>query len=98
MDRNNNNEICEISNLLSNTNDREEITKFFNEILTDNEIDTLSKRWRLMKFLKQGYTQREIAKELKISLCKITRGSKILKSKNSVIAKYLTKEKNNEYE
>ena len=36
--------------------------------------------------LKEGKTQREIAKELKVSLCKVTRGSKILKQTNSIIA------------
>ena len=63
------------------------------EILTEPELETLSKRWRLMYLLKNGYTQRDIAKELKISLCKITRGAKILKSNKSVVAKYLKMEK-----
>ncbi|MBI4350006.1 MAG: hypothetical protein HY550_01075 [Elusimicrobia bacterium] len=34
--------------------------------------------------LGRGRPQRGIARELKISLCKITRGSKILKSRGSV--------------
>jgi len=45
--------------------------------------------------LKEGRTQRAIAHELKVSLCKVTRGSKILKDKNSVITKYLVKENYN---
>ena len=39
--------------------------------------------------LNEGMTQREIAKELNVSLCKVTRGSKILKDKNALIKKYL---------
>ncbi|MBD3180563.1 MAG: transcriptional regulator [Candidatus Latescibacteria bacterium] len=60
------------------------MSKFFSEIFTPAEIDDFVLRWRLMKMLRQGIPQREIASELGISLCKITRGSKILKTKNSV--------------
>ena len=66
------------------------------EILTKSEVETLSKRWRILTMLKEGYTQREIAQELNVSLCKVTRGSKILKDKNAIITKYLDKEFKNE--
>ena len=66
---------------------------FFKELLTKSEIETLSKRWRILDLLAKGKTQREIAKELQVSLCKVTRGAKILKDKNSVLSKYLIKEK-----
>ena len=36
--------------------------------------------------------QRDIAKELQVSLCKVTRGAKIMKDKNSILAKHLIKE------
>ncbi len=70
-----------------------DIEKFFNEIFTDNEIETLSKRWRILKLLARNYTQREISNELNVSLCKVTRGSRILKDKNAIVTKYLIKEK-----
>ena len=38
---------------------------------------------------------KEISKELQVSLCKVTRGSKILKNKKSVITKYLKGENKN---
>ena len=63
----------EISKLVKNINTEAEITAFFKELLTESEIETLSKRWRILGMLKQGYTQREIAKELQVSLCKVTR-------------------------
>jgi Trp operon repressor len=47
--------------------------------------------------LAQGFTQRDIAKELQVSLCKVTRGAKILRNKDSVFSQYLIKEKNNAY-
>lgn len=84
--------IQEISKLVKNLHTEKEIESFFKELLTKSEIETLSKRWRILNMLKDGCTQRDIAKELKVSLCKVTRGSKILKDKKSVLAKHLVKE------
>ena len=80
----------EISKALTNM-DESEIRMFLEEILTSSEVSTLAKRWRIMKMLSQGVSQREIAKKLNVSLCKVTRGAKILKDTNSVLTKYLTK-------
>ena len=66
-----------------------ELRGFFKEILTPNEFKTIQLRWRLLKMLKAGRSQREIARKLKISLCKITRGSKILKNKRSVTGRII---------
>ena len=73
--------------------DKTLLTEFLGDILTPSEARKLCQRWRLVKLLNQGKTQREIAKTLKISLCKITRGSRELKKKNSSFLKVLkTKE------
>lgn len=78
--------ILEISQKINTLRSEQEIYSFLLEILTNSEVETLSKRWRILKMLKQGKTQREIAQELKVSLCKVTRGAKLLKNRNSVIA------------
>lgn len=78
----------EISKLIKNMKSAEEVQNFMLEILTESEVATLSKRWRILKMLMQNETQRDIAKELKVSLCKVTRGSKILKNKDSIVKKY----------
>lgn len=83
----------EISKLVKNIDTEAEITAFLRELLTESEIQTLTKRWRILEMLKEGCTQREIAKELQVSLCKVTRGAKIMKDKKSILAKYLLKEK-----
>ena len=85
--------IEEISTLIKNFYTEAEIIAFFKELLTESELETLSKRWRIMRMLVEGSTQREIANELGVSLCKVTRGSKILKNKDSILAKHLIKEK-----
>ena len=84
--------IEEISNLVKNFYTEAEIIAFFKELLTESEIETLSKRWCILKMLANGVTQREIAKNLGVSLCKVTRGAKILKNKNSSLVKYLMKD------
>ena len=78
--------ILEISRKIKELKSDKEIYNFLLEILTESEVATLSKRWRILKMLKAGRTQRDISKELQVSLCKVTRGAKILKQKNSVIA------------
>lgn len=79
----------EITQILSDITRPEDIEKFLNEILTENERKDLSLRWDLMRKLHDGIPQRAISSELGISLCKITRGSKILKSGDSIINKIL---------
>ncbi len=59
------------------------------ELLTEKEYSDLILRWRLLERLYLGQSQRKIGSDLKISLCKITRGSKLLKDKHSVCRKYL---------
>ena len=93
MNRNINNEIAEIAEVLAKQNKVDGIKNFITELLTKSELETLSKRWQILKMLKCGISQRDIAKELKVSLCKVTRGSHILKNKKSITATYLTKEK-----
>jgi TrpR family trp operon transcriptional repressor len=58
--------------------------KFFGEIFTESERRTFALRWKLMKMLDEGISQRKIAAALRISLCKITRGAKIMKDRHSV--------------
>lgn len=81
-----------IANILEKLNSTKEIEKFLYEIFTQKELETLEKRWRIMELLGQGKTQRQIANDLNVSLCKVTRGAKILKDKNSITTKFLIKE------
>ena len=69
--------------------DKDDLERFFEDILTPAELADLSLRWKLLKELHGGMTQRKIAEKYGISLCKITRGSKILKKEGSVTLKVL---------
>lgn len=79
-------ELVKAFSIIDNERDME---KFLAEILTESELEALVFRWRLMKDLYHGETQRHIAEKHHISLCKITRGSKILKDKNAISLKLL---------
>ena len=63
--------------------------EFLRDILTPNELRELCQRWRVIKMLAAGLPQRTIAKTLKTSLCKITRGSRELKKPDSSLLKVL---------
>lgn len=65
------------------------IQDFFYSIYTPAEADEIAKRWALVKEIARGRPQREIAKELGLSLCKITRGSRELKKEDSAFKKML---------
>jgi len=92
MDRNiiENENIKEIATIMAKISSKDGYD-FLEEILTPAEISTLSKRWRILKMLNEGFSQREIAKELQVSLCKVTRGAKILKDTNSICSKMIKK-------
>jgi len=76
--------ISELSAHLATLDDVELIERFLDEIMTPAEKKAVALRWELMKLLKQGVSQRKIAADLGISLCKITRGSRIIKDPDSV--------------
>jgi len=73
----------EICHLISKDCDEEFLYNFFDCLFTSNEMTDFAKRWQLVKELESGVTQREIARKYNMSLCKITRGSKMLKNSDS---------------
>ncbi|WP_028585304.1 Trp family transcriptional regulator [Desulfogranum mediterraneum] len=81
----------ELIELLTAIDHSGEMGRFLGEILTPKEINDLALRWQLLRELHQGKTQRAIAASHHISLCKITRGAKILKDKESTTLHLLEK-------
>ncbi|GMO12194.1 MAG: hypothetical protein Ta2A_21760 [Treponemataceae bacterium] len=80
------NEICKI---FAAETDENVIRDFFAALLTPAELSDVEKRWAIIRAMEQGVSQRKIAEELKISLCKITRGSSELKKRDSAFKKML---------
>lgn len=79
----------ELSQSLSAIDNVELMEEFLKCLLTENEVLEVTSRWALVKKIRDGQTQRSIASELGLSLCKITRGSKELKKDNSAFRQVL---------
>ena len=75
--------LAEMADALAHINDSLLIRDFLRCLLTPAELADVAARWALVKALRRKIPQREIARDLGISLCKITRGSRELKKPGS---------------
>lgn len=69
----------ELAAVLADTHESAAMRDLLEALLTPRERARLALRWRLVCLLTSGMHQRSIARQLGISLCKITRGSRELK-------------------
>lgn len=69
----------ELIAVLADTRAPSAMRALFEALLTPRERARLALRWRLVCLLTAGVHQRSIARQLGISLCNITRGSRELK-------------------
>lgn len=76
--------LAELAERIATMTDARTVLKLLDELLTPAERSDLALRWRLMRLLAAGVPQRRIARDLGVSLCKITRGSGVLKAPRSV--------------
>lgn len=60
--------------------------RVMHELLTPGEYASVRKRWIILRMLKEGHTQREVARAIGGSLCNVTRGARILRTGESVTA------------
>ena len=81
--------LLELALALAKTKDALLIKDFLRRLLTPKETADIAARWALVKALEQKIPQREIAKILGISLCKITRGSREMKNPSQAFQKML---------
>lgn len=79
----------ELVSTLASCRDAALIGDFLKSLLTRSEVVEIANRWALVRLLDTGMSQRNIARELGLSLCNITRGSKELKKENSAFAAML---------
>ena len=69
----------ELATVLAYTREPAAMRALLEALLTPRERARLALRWRLVCLLVSGVHQRSIARQLGISLCNITRGSRELK-------------------
>lgn len=78
-------DFAELAEAVARFRGADEVSRFLEELFTPSECVELSKRWALMRELLAGKSQRAIARELRLSLCKITRGAKYARDERSVL-------------
>lgn len=88
--------IKELCHLINKIDDDQFLYDFFCCLFTKTELKEFASRWILVKKIDEGVTQREIAKQYNMSLCKITRGSRELRKSGSAFKKALELLKNTE--
>jgi TrpR family trp operon transcriptional repressor len=81
--------IRDVARILARLEDEALVEDFLVSILTPREISEVARRWELVRLLDQGMSQRSVARRLGMSLCKITRGSRELKKRNSAFRRVL---------
>jgi len=77
--------IPQLARVLAAMRRPETVERLLRELLTPSEAQRLSLRWEIVRMLSEGQSQRAIAHSLGVSLCKITRGSRELKRKGSMV-------------
>lgn len=87
----------ELISLIAKNTDEAFLNEFFSCLFTPAERKDIANRWLLVEEIEKGTPQRDIAKSFKMSLCKITRGSRELKKENSAFKKMLDFKKSLEH-
>jgi len=83
--------IPELIELFQVTKKPKDMERLFNAILTPEELAQIKKRWQIIKLLLSGHTIRETAGALKISVAKVSRGSRELKYGNGIFQELFNK-------
>lgn len=73
------NHLNELIDLLLNIKNKEEMKNFLLGILTPKELEEIPTRLQIVKMLKKGTSQHEIAEKLGVGIATVTRGSKEIK-------------------
>ncbi len=80
----------DIISVFCSVSDKDDMKALFDDLFTESEVKDMITRWLLMTDLYKGKPQREIAEKRKLSLCKITRGSRMLKKEDGFMHRLLS--------
>lgn len=69
----------ELCKLLTKIRTEKEARKVLKDILTPREIAALTQRLQIIKLLAKGIPHRKISRKLRVSIAKVTRGSRALR-------------------
>ena len=71
--------VNELTEAIVSIKDKALAKAFLQNILTPSELDEISRRLQIVKLLKKGVPQREVAKKLNVSIGTVSRGARELK-------------------
>lgn len=71
-----NKQLNELIDLLLSIKTREDMENFLLGIFTPKELEEIPTRLQIVKMLKKGTSQHEIAEKLRVGIATVTRGSK----------------------
>lgn len=74
-----NKNISDLAQALSQVKSEAEMLDLLKGLLTLGELEEIARRLQIVKLLKEGVSQREIAEKLKVGIATVTRGSKEIK-------------------
>ena len=69
----------ELVEVFLKADDKEKMKNLLEGILTEKEIDELAQRIEIVRLLKKGVGQHQIAEKLKVGVATVSRGAKFIK-------------------
>jgi len=78
-----------ITNILWRIKDQKDLSEILEDLLTPGELTDIADRITILRLLKAGKSQRDIAGELGISVTTVSRGNRVLQYGGQSIHKYL---------
>lgn len=78
-----------ITDTLWQVKDKKDLEGVFEDLLTPSEIVSVAERINILKLLQEWKSQREVAKELWISITTVTRWNRVLKYESKSVVKYI---------
>ena len=82
-----------IAALLSMVETEKEMIALLEDLLTPEELESITKRMELLWLLKKDIPQREIREQLGCGIATVTRGNRIYKYGTGILMKYILKQK-----
>lgn len=78
-----------VAELFSSISNKKDLQNLLEDLLTPKEVIEVSERVKIIKYLKEGLTQREVADKMWVSITTVNRWSRILKYWTGASNKFL---------